>query len=411
MAHRTPLSPVDYFFTGRDAYAVEFVLFYRYRLDADRLKAALDRTVEIFWPVGATLEPNAEDGYHLVPRKAPLDFAELPKFAKAPDWKSPKELAAFSAPIVSAPGEPLARFRLGHWDSGSALMVNISHAVVDGYSFFFFLSVLAMQYRSKAISLERAKLSLLRPDCDRAKLRAAAVDLDRSPHRDGVDAEDVLRRTGIAYAEPRELPPPGSSVWEFHEFGDEEISRWLKEAEAVTPVRLSKHDVLAATLWKRIAKEWHESGEKLSLSSAFDYRRVHPGLSPMYFGNAIRATPAFFDHDALVAAPLGKVAEAIRASTAAIDEAAVQASLTCMTELRKLHGDELPPRLHVSHPRTGFLVTNLSRIPRKELDFGDGPPETVVALTPAPRSALVLPAEGGVLVRVELPREPQNRAH
>jgi len=235
-------------------------------------------------------------------------------------------------------------------------------------------------------------------------MRAPAVDMDRSLHHNGVDAADVLARTGIAYAETRVLPKPGTSMWEFLHFSDADISGWLKEAESVTSVRLSKHDVLAATLWKRIAKDWHKSGEQLSLSSAFDYRRVMPKLSPMYFGNAIRATPAFYERDALIAAPLGKVAETIRASTAGIDVAAVESSLTCMAELRRLYGDALPPRLHVSHPRTGFLVTNLSRIPRKELDFGDGPPEVVTALTPLPRAALVLPGDaGGVEVRLELP--------
>lgn len=405
MGLRTPLSPVDYFFTGRDAYAVEFGMYYPYAIDPDRLREALNRTVATFWPVGATLEADREDGYVLVPREAPLDFQELPAIAKVPDWHDPKSVVPFATTLVSSPGEPLARFRLAPCGAGSVLVANISHCVVDGYSFFFFLSVLAMQYRSKAISLERAKLALLKPDCDRVKLRARAVDLDRSPHKNGVDGADVLARTGIAYAEPRTLPKPGESKWEFLTFSDDELSGWLKEAEAVTSVRLSKHDVLAATLWKRVAKDWHRSGDKLSLSSAFDYRRVNPKLSPMYFGNAIRATVAELDRDAILELPLGKVALAIRTSTANVDAAAVEASLTCMTELRRLFGDSLPARLHVSHPRTGFLVTNLSRVPRKELDFGGGPPETLLPLTPAPRSAVVLPGVGGVEVRIELPRQ------
>jgi hypothetical protein len=253
------------------------------------------------------------------------------------------------------------------------------------------------------LSLDRAKLALLRPDCDRAKLRARTVDLENSPHRRAVDREDVLTRLGFVYAERRTLPKPGQSRWEFLRFSDEDVSGWLAEAETHTRVRLSKHDVLSATLWKRIAEQWHRSGERLSLSSAFDYRRVCRRLSPTYFGNAVRATVAFFERDDLLAAPLGQVAEAIRASTASVDENAVDASLACMTELRLLHGDEAPAHIHTSDPRTGFLVTNLSRIPRKELDFGQGPPETLVPLTAGPRTAAVFPTVGGVEVRVELP--------
>ena len=409
MDRRTPLSPVDFCFTGHDAYAVEFGLYFPYALDADRLRAALDRTVASFWPVAATLETDREAGYCLVPRPEPLDFRELPATDGVPDWRNPQSLVPFATTIVSAPGEALARFRLARCGAGSFFVANVSHCVVDGYSFFFFLSALAAQYRSSRFSLERAKLALLKPDCDRTKLRASAVDIDRSPHRTAVDADDVLARTGIAYAEPRVLPKPGSSQWEFYRFADEELSAWLKAAETETTIRISRHDVLAATLWKRIGESWHRSGEQLSLSSAFDYRRVAKALSPTYFGNAIRAAAAFFDRDELLQAPLGKVAERIRRATAAIDEAAVQASLACMTELRRLHGTAVPVRLHVSHPRTGFLVTNLSRVPRQELDFGQGPPEMLVPLTAAPRSAVVLPGTDGVEVRLELPATAEGR--
>jgi hypothetical protein len=60
-------------------------------------------------------------------------------------------------------------------------------------------------------------------------------------------------------------------------------------------------------------------------------------------------------------------------------------------------------RLHVVHPRAGLLVTNLSRLPVREIAFDAGPPVAFDILAPAERCAVVLPAEDGLDVRVCLP--------
>jgi hypothetical protein len=60
-------------------------------------------------------------------------------------------------------------------------------------------------------------------------------------------------------------------------------------------------------------------------------------------------------------------------------------------------------RLHVVHPRAGLLVTNLSRLPVREIVFDAGPPVAFDILAPAERCAVVLPAEDGLDVRVCMP--------
>jgi hypothetical protein len=60
---------------------------------------------------------------------------------------------------------------------------------------------------------------------------------------------------------------------------------------------------------------------------------------------------------------------------------------------------------HVIHPRSGILITNLSRLPVQEIEFDAGPPIAFDILTPAARGAVVLPAEDGVDIRVCHPLE------
>ena len=403
-----PLSPVDHVFVGRDAYAIAFLLYFEAPLDPQRLQRALAQTARKFWPVGARLV--APDGAPLAfaPSRAPLDFAELPARPTLPDFTDPAALAEFAGPAASEPGLPLASFRLARVGAGSVFVATISHVVVDGYSYFFFLSTLAALYRRELTSLGYWQRRLLRPDLDRRPLRPPVAAPAGSPP---LDPENFYARTGITLAEERRVPPLKDSRWEFVRFARPELDAALAEARLATGEKLSAHDLLSARLWKKIAAEWHDHDEPLEISSAFDIRRTHPSMSARYFGNAIRATVLRLSRTEVLEWPVARLAQRIRGATRAITPATVQDALACMEETRLIHGAGVFQRMHVSHPRRGFLVTNLSRVPLATLDFGGGPPRQLVPLTPAPRSAIVL-ADGdhGLIARLGLPSAGTNPA-
>jgi len=75
-------------------------------------------------------------------------------------------------------------------------------------------------------------------------------------------------------------------------------------------------------------------------------------------------------------------------------------SLRQLEALRRAEGPEALSRLHVAHPEAGLLVTNLSRVPVARLDFGSGAPSDYRIMTPAPRTAAVLPLQDGCAVDV-----------
>lgn len=400
MSHRISLAPVDLVFSGKEGYSVEFLLRFHYPLDESRLRLALRRVVARFFPIGGRLV-SGKMGYDVEQSANALDFKVLPSIAQL-DSRAPADLAQFNQPIHSLPGEPLIRIRYAAVASGSALNINISHCLADGYSFFFFVSSVAAFYRARGFTpVQWIRNSLIRPDLDRSKLFQPPTDLSQSMHTREVNEEDCFQRTGLAFANPREFPALKNCSWDFIEISETRFQELLAEAAASSRLRLSRHDVLAAWLWKTVSERWPIDGDLVSCSSAFDYRRVHPDLSPRYFGNAIRGAAVRMPRDHLLERPLGGIAEKIRESTSSINEETVRDSLVCIDEIRRLHGVDVFSRFHVSHPKNGLLVTNLSRIPRNHLDFGQGPPQEIVPLTSAPRVAVVLPTSDGVVVRLQ----------
>jgi hypothetical protein len=407
-----PLSPVDHIFVGRDAYAIAFLLYLAEPLEPRRLERALAQTVRKFWPVGARLVAPTETPtvapLAFASSRASLDFAELPARATLPDFTDPAALAEFAGPAASEPGLPLASFRLARVGAGSVFVATLSHAVVDGYSYFFFLSTLAALYRRELTSLGYWQRRLLRPDLDRRQLRPriAVTAAAAAP----LDPENFYSRTGITLAEERRMPPLADSRWEFVRFARSELEAALAAARLATGEKLSAHDLISARLWKKIAAEWHDHDEALEISSAFDIRRTHPAMSARYFGNAIRATVLRLSRAEVLECPVARLAQRIRGATRALTPAAVQDALACMEETRVAHGAGVFQRMHVSHPHRGFLVTNLSRVPLAALDFGSGPPRRLVPLTPAPRSAIVLADGDGLVARLGLPNAGTNPA-
>lgn len=397
------LSPIDHAFTGRDSYAVEFLMVFPYRVDAGRLRVALAKTARHFWPIQAELigSPAPGGAYELKKMSRPVSLEVRDGGAVLPNFQNPQELAGFSDPVHSLPGEALARFCLTHVGESSVFVANISHALVDGYSYFFFLGMLATYYRESMFSMAYWKNVLIRPDHDRSKLQPSEMQAPQIA-TNAVDPEEFFRRTGFSFGATRTLPSLAKSRWEFIRFPAAEVLRQL-EQQGGSKERLSKHDVVTALLWKRVAEEWHTANDLLECSSAFDYRRVHGGLSPLYWGNAVRGTTTRLSRDEIVSMSVLDLASRIRQATRAVNRDAVLDALSYLNDVRRVFGPGVFAHGHVAHPKVGLLVTNLSRINAKNFDFGGGPPTQIIPLTAAPRAAILLADGDTIVARLGLP--------
>ena len=378
-----PLSPLDHVFTGTGAYPLEFVFAYAQPIDAQRLADSLRATLALFPAVSSrlvrqhgawALEPTPE-GCRFETAESGQGFAEVPS------------RTAFVSPVETLEGEPLARVRLTRTPQGSVLGVSLSHATVDGFSYFYFLSAWSLVFRGEAVP----------PPCDERGQLATATDSLAA----GCDADALLAGAGLFLDAPRRHVPRDRLSWNRRLFPQDELRALHAEAQAECPVRLSHNDVLAAWLWREHVPRWTRSAEPLAyLSCPVDVRRVLPGFPGHYFGCAVALAGASLPLDELQSTPLPRLARRVRDAVDAVDAARMARALSTLAALGRERGLGGFERVHVAHPRAGLLVTNLSRLPVREIAFDAGPPVAFDILAPAERCAVVLPATDGLDVRV-----------
>ena len=387
-----PLSPIDHVFTGRGAYPIEFVFAYGGRMDAERLAESLRRTLAIFPAAGSRLVRTGE-AYGLEPGPDGWTFAVGSTTATFAECGARH---AFVDPVETVEGRPLARFRLTHTRDASVLGVGVSHAIVDGFSFFYFLSAWSRVFHGSGVPPPALDRGLLSP--------AGAAPAEP------LDPGTVREASGLFLDERRPDIPRDRLRWTRRLFSKGELSDLLRRAQEACPVRLSHNDVLAAWLFREHVPRWAPTGEETAfLSCPVDLRRRLPGLPGRYFGCAVALAAAEIERDRLEEAPLSDLALRVRDAVAGVDAARAGRSLRAVDSLRRQEGLAGLERLHVVHPRAGLLVTNLSRLPVREIVFDAGPPVAFDILAPAERCAVVLPAEDGLDVRVSPPVAADGR--
>lgn len=380
---RTPLSPIDYTFLGESAYPIEFLFRFDGRLDPAALQKSLARVLPDFAPVGSVLKKTGATTYafETAPEACPFTVVET----EAEPSLEGAQAYDMLDPVTTIPGEPMARMELTLGPKTSALGVSLSHAIVDGYSYFYFLAAWAAACRGDSYQAPVHDRALLMP--------ANLADMDLS--------EEAIRAgTGWSLGAERRAPARETLRWERHQFRKDDLMEDVREASAKTGRRISINDVLVIRLWKEFAAAWPSAQKRRYLSLPIDFRRVHPEIDLRYFGNAVRGVTLAMDLEEVLAISMSDAAAMVNLAVGAIKADEADFSLRLLEALRRAGGADSLKRLHVVHPDGGLLVTNLSRVPVGRLDFGAGAPVEYRILTPAPRAAAVLPVEDGFAVDV-----------
>ena len=319
-----------------------------------------------------------QKGYHFEVVKSDINFDETNK----------REI--FIDPVATIEGEPLTRIRLTQTPLGSVLGVSISHCIADGFAYFFFLASWARTFHKK---------SMLPPSHQRNLL------IDDSYGGEKTSSNELLTTTGLFLEKKRADVHRDKLDWETINFSKEELKSLLENAQKECQVRLSHNDVIVATLWKRYMSQWKkDTGDHMTyISCPFDYRRMIKDFSQTYFGNAVTLATTPLSYEKLMSAKLSDLAILVRDSIASINEKYIYDGLHTLGALTKREGVLVNEKIHVCHPENGLLVTNLSRLPVKDITFNAGPPVKYEILTPATRGAVVLPSHDGIEVRVCCP--------
>jgi shikimate O-hydroxycinnamoyltransferase len=384
-----PLSPTDHVFTGVGSYAIEFAFAYEGTIDPTPLRKSLDLTLERFWPLRSKLTKISEHSYGFQPAKDGVVFQTS---RSSETLEEIEDVSHFVDSVYSVEGEPLVRIKLTQTLRGSVLGLSISHALVDGFSLFHFLTSWSRLFHGQRI---------LPPFCEREMLIPETSDSQGS-----VTPADVLARCGLFWAEKR-YPVSREQLREERLLVSKgAVNRLLAEAEEDCSVVLFPNDVLTAHLWRKCNAQWvtGNGNPTTYVTCPVDFRRILRAVPRTYFGNALCFATASIDYERLVGASLGKLALLVREAVTRVRQDYVSSSLQTLEGLRRQRGLTVTEEIHVIPPQHGILVTNVSRLPMRGLDFGAGVPTAFRALSSSQRAAAILPAKDGVEIRVFHPQ-------
>jgi len=132
------LGPVDYIFTGIGSQPITFAFSYQKLIDPEALKKSLTAVLDYFPVIQSQLHKISESDYEY--RITPDGLVFEVNESKSPFHDSDR-IEQYVIPVDSIPGKPLTRISLNQTPNGSVLAVSVSHALVDGFSYFHFSPV------------------------------------------------------------------------------------------------------------------------------------------------------------------------------------------------------------------------------------------------------------------------------
>ena len=385
-----PLTPIDHIFTGTGSYPIEFIFNYQGVLDEARLRSSLEEALKQFPVIGSKLFKLNENSYGLGIDNEGCHFEAV---TSNDNYNDINKQHLFIDPVNSIENEPLTRIRLTHTPSGSVLGVSISHAVGDGFSYFYFLTSWSKLFHGQPVFPPFHQRDILIPK----KIEPGKL----------LTSRDILLDTGLFLGEKRNAFSRDSLKWEIHKFSNDELRSMVGQFQRSSESRLSVNDVVIASLWKEYIPKWRKENDpgQTYISCPVDFRRIIPGFPKTYFGNAVSMATVSLDYQILNETGMPDLANLIRARVAGINPDTISKSLNSLELIRRQGGLKVNECIHVLHPTSGMLVTNLSRLPVNEIVFNCGPPTGCNILTTAVRGAVILPDENGIEARVCCPLE------
>lgn len=384
-----PLSSIDHIFTGIGSYPIEFIFSYREKLDEQSLRSSLNEIIKHFPPISSILVKLSDQEYGFELSSDGIVFEVRNSDLRFEENDNKYE---YINPVHTLEGNPLSKIRITHTPVGSVLGVSISHAIADGFSYFHFLSSWARMFHGKPFYPPVHQRSLL-------------VSKDYKKPDNILSPADILNGAGLFLSGKREEIRKEDLKWESRIFNNDELKGLLAEAQKNTDIRLSFNDIVTSQISKDFLIKWQVTGHKdqCYISCPVDFRRILDSFPKTYFGNAVSLATTELNFEELKAIPLSGLALKIRSNVKRVNEMRVNENINTLTALRFQQNLNIFGRIHVMHPESGLLVTNLSRLPVPEIEFNAGQPSNYSILTQTVRGAVVLPHPNGLEVRVCCP--------
>jgi hypothetical protein len=281
----------------------------------------------------------------------------------------------------------LASFKLTEGPNGCVLSASVSHRASDGYGVFSFLSAWAALARGSrpAVAPDHARSALWQPE--------SGADLSRA---------GVFRRSGFSLmsedCEPAQTARSCDEVLITHAALEARRELTVDAAGQLASVNA----VLTALVVEWCVEAWHGSRTALRLSCAHDVRRFLPEPAARYFGNCTGGISRELEQAELQRFSVGPISHALHAQLRQFGSAQALDFLACIQGLLEHGGMKALQRMRIWDPQQGLLVSNMTRMPLANLDFGAGAPVAAYPLV-ARRCAMILAAPEGYRVLIGRP--------
>jgi len=359
------------FVNGR--YPIEFLFYYRDPVPTGNVRRALRSLAQDFWPAFGQYKDGviSFDRYR---EESCFDEEVADRDLEVP------EIEAGGPEVISRFGlkgsERLFFMKAIRFRNGSVLIPRLEHIAGDGYSYFVFLSLLAAISRPSRVPFRSFFVkSMFRPHHRRTVLRAFSF-------QGGEAGPDI---------------PGGSPAMEVQEVPRKDVRDLIEEAGSTRGLRLSSNDILSAMVVKKLMSVHRERWQRtISLTIPIDVRGKIGEYGRRFFGNGIMLHKVELEGTRIEGSPLLDLAAFIRGAMPAVSGESYAGYLE---GLERMIAEKDGDRFRPFDPRSGCLVTNLSKLPADRLDFGAGFPQAIVPLTIEENSAGILAKNGNYVLR------------
>ena len=366
------ISQVDALFSN-GIYPIEFLFYYKERFDTQRIRAALKKLSSVFWPMFG----KYEDGIIFSEKYSEeecFDEEIMNQDFNIPE-KEKERFEAYSK-FMLPDLKRLFFLKVLQFKNGTILIPKMNHLAGDGYSYFYFLSGLAMLSQPAFAPAKSYMIKLfLKPDHCRTTLKDFSFK--------GIELKSLLLN--------------GKFTIEFEDILRKEVGFIIKEVSSSENLRISTNDILSAFAVKKVVGIQSEFfGEIVNLTIPIDVRRHVKEYGQKFFGNGIMLHTIKLKKENIKNSSAKEIAIQIRESMPAVSK---ETYISYLTQLEQILSEGKMEQFRPFDPGTGCLVTNISRLPSDKLNFGTGSPDLIFPLTIEKNSAGILAKKENFILR------------
>jgi len=370
---RINISQVDSLFAN-GSYPIEFLFYYKERLQTQSIRLALKKLSNVFWPLFGEYKAgiihfdrySEEECFGEVRHEQEFDMAETHEnLYKNYCRLNPSEM------------KKLFYLMIIQYKNGTVLIPKMNHLAGDGYSYFYFLSALAAISRGPSVPFKKNLIRFLfKPNHNRTVLK------------------DFLFNIG----ELNPLPDKEKFSIQLEEIPRKEVRDIMKSIASKFNQQVSPNDILSAmAIKKSVMLQKGYFGKYFRLTIPIDVRRQIKEYGKRYFGNGIMLKVINFKTEDIENSSAEVISTEIRKSMPSVSK---EDYIEYLEGLENMIAQRQTDELRPYDPKSGCLVTNISRLPVDKLDFGTGSPDLIFPLTIEKNSTGILADKDNYILRL-----------